>query len=140
MNLKLHEMIGLYHELNGLSQTDQEGKTVIISVGLLKQKMSLKTKMYLQRLNNLITEDIKLYEESRKELFEKLGEKKDEGIQIPAEKMEEFAKEQSQLLTAEKEINVKTIWGDDFTIDALDKIETEEDYPILFKVIEDKNK
>lgn len=140
MKLKLSEIINLYYEINGLSQTSENGEQTILMQGLLKQKMSLKHKVYIQRLNSAIAEDIKIYEESRKELFEKLGEKKDEGIQIPAEKMEEFAKEQSQLLTAEKEINVKTIWGDDFTIDALDKIETEEDYPILFKIIEDKNK
>ena len=73
MKLKLNEMIGLYHELNGLSQPSEDGKMVVITTGLLKQKMSLKTKMYLQRLNNLVIEDIKLYEESRKELFEKLG-------------------------------------------------------------------
>lgn len=140
MKLKLNEMIGLYHELNGLSQPSEDGKMVVITTGLLKQKMSLKTKMYLQRLNNLVIEDIKLYEESRKELFEKLGEQKENGIQIPEDKMDEFVKEQSQLLTAEKEINVKTIWGDDFTIDNLDKVETDEDYPILFKIIEDKSK
>ena len=139
MKLKLGEEIGLYHELNGLSQQNEE-KNVVLMTGILKQKMSLKTKMYLQRLNNLIMEDIKLHEESRKELFQKLGHEENGQISIPKENMEEFLKESNNLLTAEKEINVKSIWGEDFTIDALDKIETEEDYPILFKVIESVNK
>lgn len=139
MKLKLGEEIGLYHELNGLSQQIEDKNTVLMT-GILKQKMSLKTKLYLQRLNNLVTEDIKLYEESRKELFQKLGHEEDGQIKIPAENMEEFVKENNNLLTAEKEIDIKSIWGDDFSIDALDKIETEEDYPILFKVIESVSK
>ena len=42
MNLKLHEVIALYHELNGV--TKQGETTEVLSHGMLKQKMSLKTK------------------------------------------------------------------------------------------------
>lgn len=137
MNLKMHEKIELYYELNGLSQV-VENKNVTILVGALKQKMSLKNKMYLQRLNNLILEDIKLYEESKKELFEKLGKEESGNYTIPEENLAKFNKEQADLLSAEKEINVATLWGEDFTIDSLENIETEEVYPILFKVIENQ--
>ena len=45
MNLKLHEVIALYYELNGV--TKQGETTEVLSQGMLKQKMSLKTKVYL---------------------------------------------------------------------------------------------
>ncbi len=51
MNLKLHEVIALYYELNGVTKQGQE--TEVLTQGMLKQKMSLKTKVYLQRLNKV---------------------------------------------------------------------------------------
>ncbi len=46
MNLKLHEVLSLYYELNGVTKQGQE--TEVLTQGMLKQKMSLKTKVYLQ--------------------------------------------------------------------------------------------
>jgi hypothetical protein len=76
MNLKLEEIINLYYELNGITQTSEE-ETKVLTQGIMKQKMSLKLKVYLQRLNAVLLEDLKLYEEARKELFQKYGNERE---------------------------------------------------------------
>jgi len=136
MNLKLHEVIALYYELNGVTKQGQE--TEVLSQGMLKQKTSLKTKVYLQRLNKVVSEEVKLYEEAKQELFKKYGEEKEGLIEIPSEKIADFNKELQDLLTAEKEINVSELWGADLKLEHLESIETEEYYPALFTLIDSK--
>jgi len=89
MNLKLHEVLSLYYELNGVTKQGQE--TEVLTQGMLKQKMSLKTKVYLQRLNKVVSEEVKLYEEAKQELWKKWGDEKDGMIEIPAEKVAAIA-------------------------------------------------
>lgn len=134
MNLKLHEVINLFYELNGVTKPDGE----VVSQGLLKQKMSLKVKVYLQRLNNAIGEDIKIYEEARKELFKKHGTEEDGNISIPGDKVPDFNKDHADLLEADKTIDVATLWGSDLTLDSLSSIETDEFYPLVFKLVDEK--
>ena len=134
MNLKLHEVIALYYELNGMTKEDGE----VLSQGLLKQKMSLKVKVYLQRLNNAVAEDIKIYEEARKELFKKHGTEEDGKISISGEKIEGFNREHNDLLQADKSIDASTLWGADLTLDSLSNIETDEYYPLVFKLVDEK--
>ena len=67
MNLKLHEVINLFYELNGVTKV-QDNKEEVISKGILKQKISLKIKVYLQRLNKIVSEEYKLYEEAKQEI------------------------------------------------------------------------
>jgi hypothetical protein len=136
MNLKLHEVISLYYELNGVTKQGQE--TEVLSQGILKQKMSLKTKVYLQRLNKVVSEEVKLYEEAKQELWKKWGNEKDGMIEIPSENVSDFNKELQDLLTAEKEINVSELWGADLKLEQLEAIETEEFYPALFTLIDNK--
>ena len=136
MNLKLHEVLSLYYELNGVTKQGQE--TEVLSQGMLKQKMSLKTKVYLQRLNKLVSEEVKLYEEAKQELWKKWGNEKDGMIEIPSENVPEFNKELQDLLTAEKEINVSELWGADLKLEHLESIETDEFYPALFTLIDSK--
>ena len=136
MILKLSELENLYYELNGITLQGNEPK--ILLQGILKQKMSLKLKVYLQRLNNVIGEDIKLYEEARKELFKKYGNEVDGTISIPNDKIADFNKDHGELLSTEKNIDTTNLWGTDFTIDKLENIETDEFYPVLFKLIEGK--
>lgn len=136
MNLKLHEVLSLYYELNGVTKQGQE--TEVITQGMLKQKMSLKTKVYLQRLNKIVSEEVKLYEEAKQELWKKWGDEKDGMIEIPAEKVADFNKELQDLLTAEKEINVSELWGADLKLEHLESIETDEFYPALFTLIDNK--
>ena len=138
MNLKLEEIINLYYELNGITQTSEE-ETKVLTQGILKQKMSLKLKVYLQRLNAVLLEDLKLYEEARKELFQKYGNEENGSITITQENLVHFNVEHSQLMSAEKIIDVISLWGDNFTLDNLEDVETEEFYPLLFKLI-DKSK
>lgn len=136
MNLKLHEVIALYYELNGVTKQGKE--TEVLSQGMLKQKTSLKTKVYLQRLNKVVSEEVKLYEEAKQELFKKYGEEKEGMIEIPSDKISDFNKELQDLLTAEKEINVSELWGADLKLEHLESIETEEYYPALFTLIDSK--
>jgi hypothetical protein len=136
MNLKLHEVLSLYYELNGVTKQGQE--TEVLTQGMLKQKMSLKTKVYLQRLNKVVSEEVKLYEEAKQELWKKWGDEKDGMIEIPAEKVADFNKELQDLLTAEKEINVSELWGADLKVEHLESIETDEFYPALFTLIDSK--
>jgi hypothetical protein len=137
MTLKLHEVINLYYELNGVTKQTKEGSEVV-SLGILKQKMSLKSKVYLQRLNKVVSDEVKLYEDAKKELFEKYGKQEGESMFIPAESIESFNQEHFDLLTAEKSIDVSNLWGSDLTLETLETIETDEFYPQLFDLIDNK--
>jgi len=137
MTLKLHEVINLYYELNGVTKQTKEGSEVV-SLGILKQKMSLKSKVYLQRLNKVVSDEVKLYEDAKKELFEKYGKQDGEAMFIPSESIEPFNQEHLDLLTAEKSIDISTLWGSDLTLEALESIETDEFYPQLFDLIDSK--
>jgi len=134
MKLKLHEVISLHYELNGVTKNDGQ----LLIQGLLKQKMSLKVKMYLQRLNNLIAEDLKLYEEARKELFKKYGKEENGNITIENSSLTDFNREHNELLEVEKSIDINALWGSDVTLDSLSSIETDEFYPLVFKVVDGK--
>jgi len=137
MTLKLHEVINLYYELNGVTKQTKEGSEVV-SLGILKQKMSLKSKVYLQRLNKVVSDEVKLYEDAKKELFEKYGKQEGDSMFIPAESIETFNQEHFDLLTAEMNVDISTLWGTDLTLEALETIETDEFYPQLFDLIDNK--
>jgi len=137
MTLKLHEVINLYYELNGVTKQTKEGSEVV-SLGILKQKMSLKSKVYLQRLNKVVSDEVKLYEDAKKELFDKYGKQEGDSMFIPAESIESFNQEHFDLLTAEKNVDISTLWGTDLTLEALETIETDEFYPQLFDLIDSK--
>jgi hypothetical protein len=137
MTLKLHEVINLYYELNGVTKQTKEGSEVI-SLGILKQKMSLKNKVYLQRLNKVVSDEVKIYEDTKKELFEKYGKQEGDSMVIPAESIEAFNQEHLDLLTAEKSIDVSNLWGSEVTLETLETIETDEFYPQLFDLIDSK--
>jgi hypothetical protein len=137
MTLKLHEVINLYYELNGVTKQTKEGSEVV-SLGILKQKMSLKSKVYLQRLNKVVSDEVKLYEDAKKELFEKYGKQEGDSMFVPAESIESLNQEHFDLLTAEKNVDISSLWGTDLTLEALETIETDEFYPQLFDLIDSK--
>jgi hypothetical protein len=114
----------------------KDGVSTVVSNGLLKQKTSMKNKLYFQRLNKVVAEEIKMLDESKKELFDKFGEGEGEEIHIPKEKIEEFNKEYVDLLKAEKEIDVVSLWSTDVTPETLSSIETEEVYPVFLKLVD----
>jgi hypothetical protein len=138
MKLKLHEIVSLNYELNGITKQSKDGSSEIISQGLLKQKTNMKTKLYLQRLNKLVADEFKLFDDAKNELYKKFGEEKDGMVKIEKENFEDFNKEFEDLLTAEKEIDVQNLWSGEMTIDTVDSIETDEIYPIFLKMIDNK--
>lgn len=138
MKLKLHEVVALHYELNGITKQKQDGSVEIISQGLLKQKTNMKTKLYLSRLAKVVDDEFKLYEDGKQELFKKYGEEKDGMITIEKEKFADFSKEHEDLLTAEKDINVSELWSSELTIDTVAAIETDEIYPVFLKLIDNK--
>ena len=138
MKLKLHEVVALHYELNGITKQKQDGSVDTISQGLLKQKTNMKTKLYLSRLAKLVGDEFKLYEDHKNELLKKYGEEKDGMITIEREKFVEFNKEHEDLLTAEKDINVQDLWSSELTIDSVAEIETDEIYPVFLKLIDNK--
>lgn len=135
MKLTLNEIVQLDFELNGMSYF-KDGVQTPVTQGLLKQKTSMKNKLYFQRLNKIVREEVKLFDDAKKELFEKLGEQKDNELVIPTDKLDEFNKEYNGLLSAEKDIDVSTLWSSSLTPEDLSSIETEENYPIFLSLID----
>ncbi len=130
MNIKLHELIALYYELNGIASPQEGGGTKIVLNGVLSQKMPLKVKVYLQRLNKVVSDEVELFESARKELLAKYGEEGDGVISIKPENQEGFRKELEDLLNSEKNIDT------DASVDDLASIETNEYYPVFFKLVD----
>lgn len=136
MKITLQQVLDLNFELNGAVAETTEGKRIQISKGILAQKTSMKLKLYLQRLNKVVTEEVKLFEETKKDLFEKYSEGEDADKKIPDHNREAVDKEYADLISAEKEIDVVNLWSGEITIETLDSIETEENYPVLIKLID----
>jgi|694.fasta_scaffold00112_37 hypothetical protein len=135
MKLKMEEILQLNYELNGMVIT-KDGVQEELSKGLLKQKTSMKNKLYFQRLNKLVQGEVKIFEDAQKELFKSFGEEKDGEVVIPTEKIEEFNKEYKEVLASEIEINPSTLWSSNLTIEDLSSIETEEIYPVFMKLVD----
>lgn len=136
MKITLKEFIELNFELNGMTLTKENGEKEVMTKGVFVQKATPKTKLYLQRLNKIVTEEVELYNKEHEKLFKSIGVQEGDKIIIKEDKIEEYNKENNNLLSAEKEIDLASIWANDFTIDSLDSIETEEYYPILSKLLE----
>ena len=60
MELNLNEVTNLWHELNGYSVTE-EGKKKVLLKGLLQQKMSMKVKLYVNRLGKVVNEEVETF-------------------------------------------------------------------------------
>jgi hypothetical protein len=105
----------------------------------------MKIKLYIQRLNKIVAEEIKLIADFRKELFDKFAvvdktvaveDGKEPEKTVPVDKIDELNKEYVDLMSAEKEIDVINLWSGDLTIDAIANIETDENYPVFLKLID----
>lgn len=136
MKLTLQQVVDLNYELNGLAVQTSEGKQIQLSKGILAQKTTMKLKLYLQRLNKVVSDEVKLYDDAKKEIFEKYAIGDDKDKKIPEDKMDEAEKEHKDLLSAEKEIDIANLWSGNITIETLADIETEENYPVLLKLID----
>jgi hypothetical protein len=135
MELNLKEVTSLWHELNGYAVT-KEGKKEVLTKGFLQQKMSMKVKLYVNRLSKIVNEEVETLDKSRQELFDKYakGEKKE----ITGDDVKLFQDEIEELMMAKKDINVSTLWSSDLTINDLAAIETDENYPIFYRLVDNK--
>jgi len=141
ITLSLSEVLALEAELNGL--VNPSSGEVIIE-GFLKEKLSLGDKYWLEKLATKLASEKKLIDKLRNELIEKFGEKnedgqfaimpfldtEEEGVQEQNPKFAEFQKEFSELLSQEKEISYRPL-----PFDALNKIESETAYSMIFKIV-----
>lgn len=156
ITLKLFEFYNLDAELNGL-RNQSTGE--VITAGLLQEKLPLVVKYWLTELGKKVASEKAAVEELKNDLIKKYG-KEDEkgGVSIPmvideldadgnpvkdtdAEGKEvtkkvfnpdfqQFEKEFNELLQTEKELEYKPILLAD-----LAKLETEENYVTLFKLV-----
>ena len=127
MKLTYNEIANLAVEINGNGRDFK---------GILKQKVSMRVKVQIHRLNQVVQDELKIFEELRKELFQKFGEEKEGTITIPPDKIKDFQPEFEELLSMGKEINATTLWTTPLKIDDIEAMETEEFYPTIIKVIE----
>jgi hypothetical protein len=96
----------------------------------------MKVKLYVNRLSKIVNEEVETLDKSRQELFEKYakGEKKE----ITGDDVKLFSDEIEELMMAKKDINVSTLWSTDLTINDLAAIETDENYPIFYRLVDNK--
>jgi hypothetical protein len=143
--LTLLEVYQLDSELSGSVNRENGTK---ITKGLLSQSLNLKVKYWLNKLKTTTSQNVELIDKLRDEFITKHGEKDDKGnVSLPlniTEKNEEnqdvqklnpkfieFNTELDKLLKEEKDIEVYA-----FSIDDFENLQTEETYPIFFKLIE----
>ena len=143
-SLKLFELLNLEAELTGITN-NQTGEKII--EGLLNQKLPVITKYYLNALVESLAAEKKVIDSLRDELIKKHGTEDANGnvgisMVIETEKVDDkgepvkdinpayiaFNDEYGELLNQEKEIKLPEIKLSD-----LDKIETKDNYILVFK-------
>jgi hypothetical protein len=146
ISLKLREFYSLEAELNGL--VNQETKE-IVTKGLLNEKIKLTTKYWLSDLNKKILAEKESVEKLKEELIKKHGDtdetgnigiskyinivKNEAGEVVSGElspKYIEFENEFLTLLEEERELEHHA-----FKLEEFDNVETDGNYPTLFKLI-----
>jgi hypothetical protein len=146
ISLKLYEFYNLDSELNGVTN-QQTGEK--ISAGLLAEKLKLTTKYWLTELSKKVAAEKATVESLKEELIKKHGEADETGnISIPMyidivkdeegnivdgknnPKFIEFQNEFNALLQEEKELEYKPV-----SINELENIESEGNYPVFFKLV-----
>lgn len=150
IKLKLSEILSLKSEIYGVQNTST-GE--VVTKGLLKQELPYYVKYWLHNLGNVVTEQDTLINKLREELIQKYGETDangsisvafsiedgfdvaEDGTQKPKyivnPKFIEFQSEFEKVLNEEKEIEYKP-----FKLSDLEKMTTDEFYPVLNKLIE----
>jgi hypothetical protein len=146
ISLKLYEFYNLDSELNGVTN-QQTGEKA--SAGLLAEKLKLTTKYWLTELSKKVAAEKAGVESLKEELIKKHGETDETGnISIPMyidivkdeegnivdgknnPKFIEFQNEFNTLLQEEKELEYKPV-----SINELENIESEGNYPVFFKLV-----
>lgn len=139
ITLKLHEVLTLEAELNGFVNPNTGEKVL---EGFLKEKLNLGTKYRLTKLSEELKKEKAILDGLREELIKELGEEKDGQILISTfedkkqtkvnPKFIEFQSKYTELLDTDKNIEYTPL-----SISDLDKVETNENYSILFKLIQE---
>jgi hypothetical protein len=138
ITLKLHEILTLEAELNGFVNP-QTGEKML--EGFLKEKLNLGTKYRLSKLADELKKEKSILDGLREDLIKEYGEEKDGQISIPTfegedrtkinPKFIEFQSKYSELLDEDKTIDYSPI-----SVSELDKIESNENYTVLFRLID----
>jgi len=140
INLKLHQLLALEVEINGF--VDENNKEIV--AGFINQKIPLFTKYILTELSKYLNEQKTIIDNLRDELVKKYGTAKEDGTvylsmyvenendesNVINPKFNEFQKEYNEFLNTEKEIDYTPI-----EIDVLKKVETTENYPMLYLLV-----
>jgi len=147
ITLKLYEIYNLDAELNGVRLATGQ----VLQTGILNEKLPLVTKYWLTDLAKKTAVEKAAIDEFRNELIKKYGKPNDmtgdisipalvedpnstEDNQLPMIKnpdFQAFETEFNELLQTEKEIEYKKI-----SLKALEKVETTENYHVLFKLVD----
>jgi hypothetical protein len=137
ITLKLHEILTLEAEINGFVNP-QTGEKVL--EGFLKEKLNLKTKYYLTKLSEELKKEKATLDGLRDELIKEYGTEKDGQVTIEMfeDKKQtkvnpgfiEFQSKYTGLLDEEKVIDYTPL-----TVADLDKVESNENYVVLFKLV-----
>jgi molybdopterin converting factor small subunit len=145
-SLKLFELLNLEAELAGATNS-QTGEKIV--EGLLNQKLSVTIKYHLNNLVEVLATEKKVIDSLRDELIKKHGTEDENGnvgisMVIETEKVDDkgepikdinpayiaFNDEYGELLNQEKDIKLPQIKLSD-----LDKIETKDNYVLVFKYL-----
>jgi hypothetical protein len=139
ITLKLQDILTLEAELNGFTNP-KTGEKVL--EGFLKEKLNLATKYRLTKLSEELKKEKYILDGLRDELIKEYGTEEDGQISIQMfedkkqtkinPKFVEFQSKYTELLDEEKVIDYTPL-----TISDLDKIESNENYSILFKLIQE---
>jgi hypothetical protein len=148
-SLKLFELLNLEAELAGATN-NQTGEKII--EGLLNQKIPVVTKYYLNALVESLATEKKVIDSLRDELIKKHGTEDKDGnvgisMVIETKKIDDngepvkdinpayiaFNDEYGELLNQEKDIKLPQI-----QLSNLDKIETKDNYVLVFKYLIDE--
>jgi hypothetical protein len=137
ITLKLHEILTLEAELNGFTNP-QTGERVL--EGFLKEKLNLATKYRLTKLSDELKKEKTILDGLKNDLIKELGEEKDGQVSIPTfeDKKQtkinpnfiQFQSKYTELLDEEKTVDYTPL-----TISDLDKVESNENYSILYRLI-----
>jgi uncharacterized membrane protein YheB (UPF0754 family) len=139
ITLKLNEILTLEAELNGFTNP-QTGEKVL--EGFLKEKLNLATKYRLTKLSEELKKEKAILDGLRDELIKEYGTEEDGQTSIKMfedkkqtkinPKFIEFQSKYTEFLDEDKVIDYTPL-----TISDLDKIESNENYSVLFKLIQE---
>ena len=132
LTLKISEIFTLEMELSGFKKVNDKNEVIEKRKGFLEYKIPISLKYYLTKLNSFLKEQKDIIENLKMELFNKYGKIEGSVITILPENIEIFNKELLELFNQDCEIEYKPI-----DIETLDKIEEEENFEILYKLIKE---